>query len=807
MKIAIVAPCPVPYVVGGAEKLWWGLVRHMNDATEHQADIIKLPSPEADFDSLMDSYERFSQLKLDGFDCVISTKYPAWMVGHNNHVVYLQHRLRGLFDAYPADLPVTLGAAVPKSVDQLLRVMHRHREDRNALPEVFARLRRIRKEDSAAHDVFLFPGPLAREVVHFLDGVALNRRAIRRFSTIARTVALRPGYFPDGVEVTLAHHPSNLEIARGERYEYLFTASRLDVPKRVDLIVEAMRHVKADIPLLIAGVGPEDARLRRLAAHDRRIRFLGFVSDRELVRLYRDALAVPFVPWQEDYGLITTEAMMAGKPVVTVEDAGGPTEVVVDGETGRIVAATPEAVGAALQRLAADPDQARRMGAAGRLRAELITWDHVLDSVLPIGPAATAKPVAVEQRRNVPKIVVAATFPIWPPHFGGPSRVFHLYRELAHVFDVTIVTMADPDLPALDTEIAAGLREVRVPKTRAHAAKEASASARYGLPVGDAVATELQALTPDYFSALRREAKDASALVACHPYLYPLLAQLADGRPIWYEAQDIESHLKARMLPEGPDKPALLEAIVRVERACCAAAHWVFACSAGDAAVLEREFGVAGERLIVVPNGTDSHSIPFVGRDERARNKGRLGAKGVPLALFMGSGHQPNIEAVQALFETARALSGVTFVVVGNVGYAFEASHVPGNVWMLGEVSATARQIVLEAVDLALNPMFGGSGTNLKMLDYFAAGIPVISTPTGARGLPVVDGEHLFIRDADAFPLAIASLLENAEQADTLAASARSLVEREFDWGTIGGRLAARIAPSTQTRLDHLTSG
>jgi glycosyltransferase involved in cell wall biosynthesis len=148
----------------------------------------------------------------------------------------------------------------------------------------------------------------------------------------------------------------------------------------------------------------------------------------------------------------------------------------------------------------------------------------------------------------------------------------------------------------------------------------------------------------------------------------------------------------------------------------------------------------------------------------------------------------------------------VTFIVVGTVGYAFRPGDVPANVWMLGEVSATARQIVLETVDLALNPMFGGSGTNLKMLDYFAAGIPVISTKIGARGLPVVDGEHLFIRDADAFPLAMASMLESAEQAGALAANARDLVEREFDWGTIGRRLADRLA-TPPTPPDRLTPG
>ena len=52
-------------------------------------------------------------------------------------------------------------------------------------------------------------------------------------------------------------------------------------------------------------------------------------------------------------------------------------------------------------------------------------------------------------------------------------------------------------------------------------------------------------------------------------------------------------------------------------------------------------------------------------------------------------------------------------------------------------------------LDLAINPVTTGSGTNLKMLDYMAAGVPVLSTPHGARGLGLLD----------------AGLLETAEQA------------------------------------------
>ena len=102
LRIGIVAPSPCPFTVGGAEKLCWGLLEHINRATPHVADLIKLPGPEGDLRSLVRGYASFSRLDLGGFDVVISSKYPAWMVSHPRHVVYMLHRLRGLYDTYNA---------------------------------------------------------------------------------------------------------------------------------------------------------------------------------------------------------------------------------------------------------------------------------------------------------------------------------------------------------------------------------------------------------------------------------------------------------------------------------------------------------------------------------------------------------------------------------------------------------------------------------------------------------------------------------------------------------------------------------
>ena len=108
MKIAIIAPSPVPYTVGGAEKLWWGMLDAFRRYSDHEVELLKTPTRESTFSELLDSYNYYARLDLNHFDLVISTKYPAWMVWHDNHWVYLQHKLRGLYDTYPAGMPLLL---------------------------------------------------------------------------------------------------------------------------------------------------------------------------------------------------------------------------------------------------------------------------------------------------------------------------------------------------------------------------------------------------------------------------------------------------------------------------------------------------------------------------------------------------------------------------------------------------------------------------------------------------------------------------------------------------------------------------
>jgi glycosyltransferase involved in cell wall biosynthesis len=149
-----------------------------------------------------------------------------------------------------------------------------------------------------------------------------------------------------------------------------------------------MAHVPESVTLVIVGEGSHRWLIERAAEEagvTARVRFAGAVHDDVLVTLYREALALAYVPFDEDYGLATLEAFLAAKPVVTAFDSGGTLEFVQDDVNGLVCPAEPAEIGAAIARLAAEPVLAVRLGEAGRALALGITWDAVVDRLVSHG--------------------------------------------------------------------------------------------------------------------------------------------------------------------------------------------------------------------------------------------------------------------------------------------------------------------------------------------------------------------------------------------------------------------------------------
>ncbi|MBI5453467.1 MAG: glycosyltransferase family 4 protein [Deltaproteobacteria bacterium] len=118
------------------------------------------------------------------------------------------------------------------------------------------------------------------------------------------------------------------------------------------------------------------------------------------------------------------------------------------------------------------------------------------------------------------------------------------------------------------------------------------------------------------------------------------------------------------------------------------------------------------------------------------------------------------------------------------------AEPVPGNVRLFGVVDEDTRKMIYKASDMALNPMSKGSGTNIKMLDYMAAGLPVISTRLGTRGIDVIDGKEALVCPLEDFEGSVKRLMNDGDLARALGENARKVALERFDWKVISKKLA-----------------
>lgn len=339
MRIAI-ATVQVPYMSGGAEALAEGL-RAALVARHHAVDIVTLPFrffPPAEVERAMRVWEEedFTQLNMYPPERVICLKYPAYGLRHPAKSLWLCHQHRSAYDLYDAA---------------------------RATPEEAALRQRV-----AAFD-------------------AHHLAECRPRCTISRRVSERMREH-NGLDSTPMYHPPPLAEGHylGGSQPYVFFPSRIEHAKRQELVVRAMPHVSSGAAIF-AGEGGQLGVMRKLAQDlgiDDRVKFMGRVTDAEMLALYANARAVVFPPLDEDYGYVTLEAMLSSKPVVTCTDSGGPLEFVVDGETGLVVPPQPEPMAGALEALLAEPARAARMGRAGHARYKSLVpgWDVVVDALL-----------------------------------------------------------------------------------------------------------------------------------------------------------------------------------------------------------------------------------------------------------------------------------------------------------------------------------------------------------------------------------------------------------------------------------------
>ena len=777
MKIVIVAPSPVPFTTGGAENLYSGMQNAINNFSPHQCTLIKIPVKEGSFWEIIDSYYRFYTLDLTNFDLVISTKYPSWMVHHTNHILYMVHHLRGLFDTYhffnkPEKTPDPLITGDVTKIVTLLRKKNPSQE------EVDSFFRLINDLKNAERDypkkLFEFPGPFIYEIVHFLDNYALSPDKIKKYFTMSENVKHRRNYFPSGVPVQVIYPPPVNDSFYCKDYKYLFTASRLDGPKRIDLLIDAMKFVPHAISLKIAGTGPEEKQLVSKAVMDKRIEFLGFVNEDQKKEWYANALTVLFVPFDEDYGFITIEAMKSSKAVITSTDSGGPLEFVRDCKTGFIVPPDPKLIAEKINYFIENKKEAIAMGISACESVESITWKSFINELLNINGTGPKKK----------KILVLSTYSCYPSRGGGQQRIYNIYSRLAKKFDIRICSIIESNKLYENILLKNGLQQICVPQSREHAQLQFNEEKKLGKNLYDCCMIDLVDKSPRYVEEVKKMMNESDIVIFSHPYLFPLAKYINNSSKVIYDAIDIEYLQKKGYVNDNNWEIKLFSN----EKNCCDRSNLIFTTSGEDKSCLQEIYQIDPGKIALLPNGVDTGRIKYISDSERIEQKRLCNLKNTHTILFVGSWHPPNLEALKFIVnDLLPGLNNTRLLLVGSVKdyYLAEVGKLPDNVLAFGVVDELEKYEIYKLADIAINPMFSGSGTNIKMLDYFSAGIPVVTTETGARGLMIEHDKQAVICSPDTMLQSILEVMSDQKLQDDLRRNARTLVESSYSWDRI----------------------
>lgn len=757
MKIALVSPTPVPPVFGGMDRLLDGLCAALR--RRHPTDLVTIPVDERTPAGVLRGYFDFYHLDLSAYDLVITYKAPAYMVRHPRQVCYLSHRLRVFYDLY---------------------------EPRDSEHERM------------------------RDLIRFMDDWALDKSRLPHLFTVGETVSRRLIKF-GGHASTPIHHPTTFSPRPPQTGSYFLSVGRLHPWKRIDLLIKAFRLSGAACPLKVAGEGPQETELRELAVGDERIEFLGKVSDAELAALYSRALVTVFPPISEDMGLITFESFLSGKPVLTTNDSGEPALIVEEGKTGFVTEPTPEALAERMDWIWQHAAEVERMSEACLARVAEVTWDRLVDRLLEASEALRApisspppdapSPTSSSNGRapsGPPKIrlLVCDNQILDPPVGGGRIRIHELYRHLPEDFEVTYLGAFDYPGPApREQMLGPAFREILTPLTVPHfKAHHLLARLSGGSATIDVTMPVVGRLTPRYARQVRSRLDATDILIVSHPWMTPFLPDPLPV-PLVYDSHNCEALVKQPLLGASIAGRYLASRVRRVERETVTRSQLVLACSTDDAHSFVDLYGAERRRILLAPNGVDCAAIHPVDESTRRENRTKLGVTDELLAVFTGSNYPPNLEAATFMIEElAPRFPKAVFALAGGVGPMYREIYpsrpIPANVLILGIIERSALIELYGAADLALNPMQQGSGTNIKMLDYMAAGLPILTTGKGARGLAGRSGEHWIEVGWADMPREFEALSASAEFRCKLGCAARDLAEKQYDWRTISSRLA-----------------
>jgi glycosyltransferase involved in cell wall biosynthesis len=396
-----------------------------------------------------------------------------------------------------------------------------------------------------------------------------------------------------------------------------------------------------------------------------------------------------------------------------------------------------------------------------------------------------------------PDVMVITSEIPWPLNTGGHIRSFHILKALSEQFNVRVIAGAeftdDPGLPALGRH---GIRVIPAFQKKRNPIRE------FGQVASSLACEEPYVMfnrhkRPAMRQTIRKQLAEKTPDVVYLDHLDPLgFRGLFPKARIVADLHNVYSTLAKRVATERKFPVNLYlhneaRLLGYMEKQLAAAASVIMTVSHTEQGHFQK---LGGRSVRLVPNGVDcaAYSKYPIGRTQEC-----------PTILYLGAlSWQPNAKAAEFLARNVmprilKERPDARLLVVGrNPGPEVSALSYLPNVEVHANVPDVG--VYFEQSTLMAVPLDSGGGTRLKILEAFAAGLPVVSTPVGCEGIECRHGEHLWVADRDQFAEGLLEAIDAPQLATEFAERGRKLAEETYDWSVIGKSACAAVAEAVR---------
>ncbi len=498
---------------------------------------------------------------------------------------------------------------------------------------------------------------------------------------------------------------------------------------------------------------------------------LGLVDEQTKNKLFAEAdIAINPMFSGAGTNLKTLEYMSAGIPVISTEV--GVRGLGVD-EGIHYVKAEKEEFADVLQKVILNRDRLDNIAQNGKKFVnEHFSWEGICNNI------AREIQAIHWQRKKVQRLLVLNDYGIDKPISGGEVRCYNILKELSKNFEVVFVCLNNQQ-EVVNKELLPNFYYFSLPKTKKHLEEEEMVNSKYWISANDIVTSYMISENEYAKRFVKNLSESVDGIILEHPYMAFLLKEIND-KFIVYESHNFEYSLKKRMLKGHPLFADLVEKTKQTELEALQKCDLLVTVSEKENIEMQNFCPKENRKTITIKNGV---TLPH-----REYNYDIIRQYlGKPIAIFVGSSHMPNVEAAKYItLGIAPKIPEIYFAFVGNVCDAIKDSIISDNVLLFGKLSEEEKNFILYSSDIALNPMAEGAGSNLKLAEYFAFEIPVITTPIGARGYKVENRKEALICSLEQFPNEIKNILRNKYDVDTITKKALEYVKKELSWEVLG---------------------